>query len=507
MRFFIVAGLIWFSSIDVLAATVKLNSGKVIEGTITSRSDQKILINPGVGVAVSYYKDEIATIDGRPFAEYPAVVAGKSEPVLSPSEDGILRETDNPLYLRVKQLFKENYVEQGFDRYPSPVIDSKMLIPWENDPAILNIIEKNHATIVAFQAAAAQDNSGSLLYKIPALPNAQTESPIKLLFELLKLNNLNLVQARYALAQGDYVGAEKSIAASIDFMIQLAAQRPAQLLVNIMNNIVFDKTEPLLNVVLKDSKFSPAFSDQIIERLMRIDRTVSFEEILEGERQYMRGTLTAYEAKAKKEASYDPAYWKAFNRKFEALKDEENALLLQYVNNAQPAVGAKKALEIWRVVLKETVSALDDQSLGQPEDPEAFPFPQDLTHAEQHAAFLCLHTPFTLETLDFLNAHNAKYRNFIVAFALRKYRADIGRYPDDLSTLVPEYLAQIPQDMFDSLRPLKYVKDGDGYRVYSLGPDRIDQSGLTAVDFSDAGYGGDKTKNQGDVVFAYEGRQ
>ena len=64
-----------------------------------------------------------------------------------------------------------------------------------------------------------------------------------------------------------------------------------------------------------------------------------------------------------------------------------------------------------------------------------------------------------------------------LGFALAIYRADRGSYPAKLAELVPKYAAEIPKDIFND-RELHYKPDGDGYLLYSVGPNGIDDGGL-----------------------------
>ena len=67
-------------------------------------------------------------------------------------------------------------------------------------------------------------------------------------------------------------------------------------------------------------------------------------------------------------------------------------------------------------------------------------------------------------------------RNLEVAFALTAYRADNGRYPAKLTDLAPAYLAAVPDDLFSG-KPLIYKPSGNGYLVYSIGPNGKDDEG------------------------------
>ncbi|MCL2639853.1 MAG: hypothetical protein FWD53_03315 [Phycisphaerales bacterium] len=63
-----------------------------------------------------------------------------------------------------------------------------------------------------------------------------------------------------------------------------------------------------------------------------------------------------------------------------------------------------------------------------------------------------------------------------MALALRIYRLEHGRFPDTLDALSPQILSAIPRDRFSN-SPLKYRRIDDGYLLYSVGKDEIDDNG------------------------------
>jgi hypothetical protein len=63
------------------------------------------------------------------------------------------------------------------------------------------------------------------------------------------------------------------------------------------------------------------------------------------------------------------------------------------------------------------------------------------------------------------------------AIALELYRQEHGRLPGELSVLVPKYLPHMPQDPFNG-EPLRYGVEGDGYLLYSVGENRVDDGGV-----------------------------
>ena len=61
-------------------------------------------------------------------------------------------------------------------------------------------------------------------------------------------------------------------------------------------------------------------------------------------------------------------------------------------------------------------------------------------------------------------------------FALAAHKAEKGRYPERLAALVPTYLKEIPEDHYVE-KPLMYRRQGQGYIVYSVGPNMKDDGG------------------------------
>ncbi len=74
----------------------------------------------------------------------------------------------------------------------------------------------------------------------------------------------------------------------------------------------------------------------------------------------------------------------------------------------------------------------------------------------------------------------AHLRCAYLALAAERFRLDHGRWPATLDELVPQYVKEVPQDLFQAA-PLKLVRTDDGLRIYSVGPDGQDNGG--AVDW------------------------
>jgi hypothetical protein len=63
-----------------------------------------------------------------------------------------------------------------------------------------------------------------------------------------------------------------------------------------------------------------------------------------------------------------------------------------------------------------------------------------------------------------------------VAFALAGFRSDHGAYPNCLDQLRCQYIADVPLDAFSN-DDLHYQREGDGYLLYSVGPNGVDDGG------------------------------
>lgn len=97
--------------------------------------------------------------------------------------------------------------------------------------------------------------------------------------------------------------------------------------------------------------------------------------------------------------------------------------------------------------------------------------------------------------------HRASRRQLITCLALGMFHREQQRYPGQLGNLVPKYLDSVPLDPYtttDSSEALslRYTlqENGQGFELYSIGPNRIDDGGS----LNEAGYWNEET---GDINF------
>jgi len=60
--------------------------------------------------------------------------------------------------------------------------------------------------------------------------------------------------------------------------------------------------------------------------------------------------------------------------------------------------------------------------------------------------------------------------------ALERYRLKNGRYPDELASLVPDFLPAVPKDIV-TLQPLRYRREGGGFLLWTPGWNETNQGG------------------------------
>ncbi len=63
------------------------------------------------------------------------------------------------------------------------------------------------------------------------------------------------------------------------------------------------------------------------------------------------------------------------------------------------------------------------------------------------------------------------------SIAIEQHRRNTGQLPSTLAELVPEFLDAVPIDPMDG-QPLRYVLNDDGYLLYSVGRNRVDDGGV-----------------------------
>ena len=68
-------------------------------------------------------------------------------------------------------------------------------------------------------------------------------------------------------------------------------------------------------------------------------------------------------------------------------------------------------------------------------------------------------------------------RILLLRFALQAFKAEHGTYPTTLNQLAPAYIKQVPTDYYADEKPFHYQSMGKTYKLWSVGPDGVDNGG------------------------------
>jgi hypothetical protein len=98
----------------------------------------------------------------------------------------------------------------------------------------------------------------------------------------------------------------------------------------------------------------------------------------------------------------------------------------------------------------------------------------------------------------------AHVRLALAALAIEEWREHHPeQFPSRLADLVPTYLPMVPTDPFDD-HPLRYTRLANGYVLYSVGPNFVDDGGKTASASTHESSQGDITFSVGKVGLRHE---
>jgi general secretion pathway protein G len=79
------------------------------------------------------------------------------------------------------------------------------------------------------------------------------------------------------------------------------------------------------------------------------------------------------------------------------------------------------------------------------------------------------------ERLKDAQVKSAKLETKSISDAVDLYHVETGQWPDSLTILVPKFIKDLHKDPWGS--DYQYVRSGDGYDVYSYGPDKAQGGG------------------------------
>lgn len=170
---------------------------------------------------------------------------------------------------------------------------------------------------------------------------------------------------------------------------------------------------------------------------------------------------------------------------FEKQRDEKNRAALErgentfyYPDGPAPALRGPLVNFLVRQQAAQLASGLDffladapnswpKRQINPPEIPGLNPAFSPLMRAWSRARFFHART-------------DAQGQIFLARLALHAFRKDRDRYPETLQELAPKYLEKLPLDPFSDHQLLRYRREGKRYKLWSLGPDALDNGAKPA---------------------------
>ncbi|MBN1806677.1 MAG: hypothetical protein JW837_15625 [Sedimentisphaerales bacterium] len=145
-------------------------------------------------------------------------------------------------------------------------------------------------------------------------------------------------------------------------------------------------------------------------------------------------------------------------------------VLFAHPNKKQTRETAERYYDYWTKLYLKTPAQINADRI----DPQ-----KEASKIIEDNVFLQIFTPALARVNQIAYRNKTDVYATVTVLALLRYHKDKGSLPDDLQQLINTgYLKQLPDDAF-SLKPLVYKKTLDDFILYSVGPDFIDNGGVS----------------------------
>ena len=462
-----------FNSLS-FADTVYLKSGKKITGEIVEQTDEKIRINFDK-VMLTFWHNEIDRIDKNPPEE--------------PSPGDVPQYREKNFYLLAVTKLKEPPAEKNF--YIHQILPDIVANGWKEDPRINDLLNDNREAIDLFKKATQQNSDGYIFGDKKEVH--LTKSLVHNYFAYINLFRLVLIQASEHLSKGEYQAAQEDYLANIKFLKHLGQQKAGMSLGGIHQLIILNIFEPILIQTLQKNYFDKNFYEKALTELSSVNNDEgSLKDLLTDENDFQLANRESLKDAAREKSAHN---WE-FLAEYITRCKRESQKLLQYQFKTIDA----KSEEMFNPKTDEILGLIDEKEIVKRQREFSKGVAFDVTDdgrltaskesLEQFISNIAQDIDFyvkmelisTARLMPRIISNHftvvAKQNNMLVGVAIKLYQLDNpGKLPEKLTDLVPQYLPAVPADPFNHFQPIKYVKKENGYLLYSLGPDRIDQLG------------------------------
>ncbi len=353
----------------------------------------------------------------------------------------------------------------------------------EKDKELEELLKANRSAFEEFRKGVSKEKcqfvEGEITY----------DTRLRHLARARNLDLLLILQARLYARNGDL---EKAITNCLDAIKLGRDLGQDRILVSKLVDIaIFNISQFALKDLVRSENLTPALSRTTLSRALELEeRSVSMRETLEGEaacaKSAVRWTLIDIEEAATKAEETPLEETKKMWRNFLVLKtpNEKKRLTFLLIKQTYRRINEYYAGIIPFIEKGDhkAASAFEDAYFKKIEENK--PTIRDIFRANEKVPELIadILVIMLLPGLKRCSIHSgraqARERFIITTLAVRLFKMEKGRWPEKLDELVPEYLENVPLDPF-GLEPLRYKKREGKWIIYSIGPDGIDDGGVT----------------------------
>jgi len=403
------------------------------------------------------------------------------------------------------------------------ILDLALDSDWNDDEAVLSLLEENKEALALFKEAINQKSDGHLFVEKPEKLDSGADIPNY--SEEMFLLNLLLLEAKLHKSKNDFSKVERNYLLATKFTNHLFEERFPILLVSLLGIISFNKTYPFLEESIKSNLFSKKYYNELLKNLKILSENQDFlKSGFKQEYATQIGIIKSLEEVSKEEDSldilfkynpkkknkenvkYDPRFFKIFYEEYENLTLAISDALISGTAINDSSIYEKKLKKFNKHIEKMSnpfflISHYIKKMI--------FERKSGLFMPAQTMAMVMAAVAVPQFT-KLINKYHAFYNDLNVlkvGLSSKLYYLDNGYFPQTLQKLIPEYLDKTPVDTYNGFKSLTYKNKNNGFIVYSFGLDRKDDRGK--IIFNSRKYFNYKTKSKdksikGDIVFSMD---
>jgi hypothetical protein len=285
-------------------------------------------------------------------------------------------------------------------------------------------------------------------------------------FNYLTLLNLDLIEANESLFKKDYPSAQESYLATVRFVKHLSEQKQGATLSAVFVLIAENKIEPFIVQSLGKSGFWGAYYKDLLQSLLAFPADEELaQNWLEGENAYGLIYMKYQLEEAKKKGTVDSKFVSEYILTYEreSKKFAEYALnAIKMKNSGLDSPLPEKVLsdinQYGKSDCKADINAdstfTDEYVACWMKDIQKIGMENEI----KRQLVVKVSPPYWRKSAEGYYSPTAKRNTFIAAVAVKLYQLDKGSLPSKLDDLVPQYLAKVPDDAYDSLSLLSICK-------------------------------------------------